>query len=154
MALNIFEIISVTGTPGVEVTFVFNDEELLLNNYEPIFTTYSLINVNLKPVGWEAYNFSDLDGMGGGITLTQLVNNEFGNTDGSSWIFDTVSSITIGNDFIDQTLHKSFARIEGWEITMHSIDNDGMDDGNNTKIENDTTPGNNYAKGNFILYCI
>jgi len=144
MAINVFEIITVGGSVGVEENFTFNDDQFLLNIYEPIFTTVSLTNVNLKPVGWSAEGFSDLDGMGGGITLTQLLNPDFGQADGSSWIFNEVTELSISN----ATLHSSFASISGWNIKMFSIDNDGMDNGNNTNIEDDATPNNDYAKGN------
>ena len=50
MAINVFQIITISGSAGVEQTLTFNDDNLLLNNYEPIFAAISLTNVNLKPI--------------------------------------------------------------------------------------------------------
>lgn len=146
MPLNVFELISVSGTPGYEGDFSFSEgiDDFLFNNYVPIYND-GTADVNLVPYGWINYNFSDTSAMGSGLPLTQLLNNDFGANDGSTWTFESIQD----PDDLGNTLHSSFAKIEGWKIRMFSVDNDGMVHQSTTvKIEDSTTPGNLYAKGN------
>ena len=142
MPLNVFELISISGTPGYEGNFNFTEgiDDFLFNNYVALFDDGSA-DVNLVPYGWNTYNFNDTAAMGSGLPITQLLNNDFGANDGSDWVFDEVDSPT-------GTRYSSFAKISGWKIKMYSVDNDGMNHGNTSKIELDATPGNRYAKGN------
>ena len=140
MAANVFEIISVSGSAGYEAEFDYLDSSFNFEEYVSLSASAS--DTNVVPLGWTSSNFSNLDGMGGGVTLTQLLNNDFGASGGSSWVFETNDTLT------DNTLHSSFAKLPGWTIRMFSVDNDGMQHDTLALLEDSTSPGFGYAKGN------